>query len=258
MTFEEPQRTPPAAEWLAESMRATNFPSPAAEVDPGAWWHRLLDREPDTRVVRPGVGEWKEEGEFAGGKLTLNINAAGVIQWTLSPTPLKEVPTEFPTVGRFVDACEAFCPLVRRWFEFAPRLDRIAFGTTALLPVANRVEGYRLLSQYLHDVVRIDAERSSDLLYQINRRRHSRSGVADLEINRLSKWSVAEMRILAQAFSAPGVEARLLHPMSACRAELDINTAPEYRRGFASPVSAEIFEELVALAREILETGDRP
>jgi hypothetical protein len=80
-----------------------------------------------------------------------------------------------------------------------------------------------------------------------------------LEINRLTKWSVMEMRILARAVSAPGIEARLLGPVSACHAELDINTAPEYRGGFEPPRSVEILDELVVLAREILlEIGDRP
>lgn len=249
--------TLPIGDWLAESMRATNFPTPGAEYDPGQWWRSLLGQEPDTRVVRPGVREWKEEGGFAGGNLSLTSSPAGIVQWTLSPAPLKEVPTEFPTVGRFVDACDAFCTLVRRWFELAPRLDRIAFGTTVLFPVANRVEGYRLLSQYLHDV-RLDAENSTDLLYQINRRRPSRVGIEGLEINRLCKWSVAQLRVTVQLINPSPADVRSLTPLYAIYVELDINTAPEYRGGFEPQHSAEIFDELVLLAREIIETGDRP
>lgn len=257
MSYEEPQRRPPAVDWLAESLRSTNFPSPGADYNADEWWHHILGQDPESRTVRPAAGERKEEGTFGGGRLALEINAGSIIQWTLSPTPPKDVPTEFLTVGRFIDTCDAFSDLMRRWYELAPRLNRIAFGAVGLVPVANRIEGYRLVAEYLHQV-RIDPEGSSDLLYQINRRRPSRTGVERLEINRLAKWSVAELRIVVQAASAPGVEARLLPSMTACRAELDINTVQEFSGKFTPPASGQIFDELVGMAREILETGDRP
>ena len=202
------------------------------------------------------MGEWREEGEFAGGTLTLLVNAAGVIQWSLVPTSPKEIPAEFPTVGRFVDACEAFCPIVRRWFELALPLDRIAFGAVVLFPVATRRDGYVSLSQFLPDVT-LDPDNARDFLFQINRRRPSRSGIKGLEINRLSSWSVAQLRVITQPMTQPSAQRE--HPPSyACRLELDMNTAPEHRGSFVPPQSAAIFDELVALAREILEVGDRP
>ncbi len=246
----------PAAEWAAESIRATNFPTPGNEFDPADWWHRLTDGEPDTRVIQPKVGEWREEGQYAGGKLAFTINPAGIIEWKLSPPPIKELPSEFPMVGRFIDACEAFIRIVRRWLAFAPPLDRLAFGAVALFPVASRRDGYAFLVPYLPDV-RIDVENSNDFFYQINRRRPSRSGVEGLAINRLSKWSVFQLRAFAQPADQPSGP-RLLPPMQACHVELDINTVPEYRGGFRSPQAEVVFDELVALAREILDSGDRP
>jgi hypothetical protein len=251
------QATPPVTDWLAESLRSTNFPTPGVEPDARTWWRDLIGQEPETRVVRPAAGEWKEEGPFAGGRLELSVNPAGVIQWTLSPNPLKELPTEFATVGRFVDACDVFTALVRRWYAVAPRLDRIAFGAVVLHPVTDRVEAYRLLSQCLHDV-RIDPEGSTDLIYQINRRRPSRSGPKGLEINRLSNWAAIILRVLVQPLVAEARPERSLPALHASRIQLDVNTAPEYRGGFDPSNSAEVFDELVMLAREIVETGDRP
>ena len=237
------------------SMRSTNFPRPGTEPDAETWWHDVIGQVPDTRRVRPATKELTEEGPFAGGRLTLDINAAGIIQWSVSPPPFKEVPVEFPTVGRFGDVCEAFSALMHRWYGAGPELDRIAFGAGVLLPVPNRVEGYRLLSEYLHHV-RIDPEASTDLLYQINRRRRSPL-TEGLLINRLSKWSVAALHVIAQPLMDSRPERRM-EPVSACLVELDINTAPEYRGGFVAPRTAAIFDELVTLAGEILEVGDRP
>jgi len=209
--------------------------------------------EPETRTVRPALRERTEQGPFHGGRLTLHINPVGVIEWSLSFIPPKELPEEFPNIGRFEDIYVPFCSLVHAWFNLAPRLDRLAFGAVVLLPVANRMEGYTRLESYLPG---LRLEGTSDLEYRINRRRRSRH-VEGLEINRLVQWAVVEMRII----QAPGGRGEFLGSSTgqfACQTQLDINTVPEYRGGFEGAQAQAVFDELVTLGRETIEVGDQP
>ena len=126
------------------------------------------------------------------------------------------------------------------------------------MPVDNRKSGYELIANYLPNV-KLDPIGSSDFLYQINRTRNSQLGISDLEINRLSKWSVVK-RGLARIDILP--EARVsLFPSSetfSCRLELDVNTSGDYKNDIPSEKLADVFHELVDFAKEIALKGDIP
>jgi hypothetical protein len=124
------------------------------------------------------------------------------------------------TIGSIQDGLDSFLELMSRWFKISPPLRRLAFGAILALPVDDRKSGYELIGNYLANV-KLDPIGSSDFLYQINRLRNSQL-ISDLEINRLSKWSVVK-RGLARVDLLP--EARVsLFPSSdtfSCRLELD-------------------------------------
>lgn len=248
----------PLDEWVAESLRATAFPSGETEVKPDGWWRNVLGEEPESQMSRR-TGERREEGTFRGASLILNVSLAR-IDWVLRPKSSKEEPAEgFPAIGGFAETCAHFHELMHRWFPLSPPLERLAFGAVVSLPVANMAEGYRRLAPYL-PALQLGDEGLSDFLYRINRPRLSRSSVSNLSINRLSAWSVLEIHAQQVELSSPPQRPKVIQgePAFACRVELDVNTSPKFTEQFSGQQCAEVFDELVELAREILQEGDRP
>jgi hypothetical protein len=252
MSNESPTRHSDEIEWKAESLRVTAFPSPgSAPVEPINWWERAVGEPPENRVSQPKVAVTQEQGRFFTGVLTL-ISQPGRIDWLLTGPDKAEV------VGPFEESVKTFVPLIMRWFEDAPTVQRIAFGAVLRLPVNDRTDGYKKLSRYLHHV-RLDPEGSTEFLFQINRPRNSRSGIETLLINRLSKWSVAftqQATYMVQSPEAAQFQLTNLQKDSYCRLELDINTAPDIQGDLPANDLGKILNELVELGREIATKGD--
>jgi len=259
MTERERIERAPLGEWVAESLRATAFPSGEAELKPDGWWRSVLGEEPESQMSKR-TGERREEGTFRGAILILNVSV-GRIDWILRPKLSKDEPSGgFPAIGGFAETCAHFRELMHRWFPLSPPLERLAFGAVVVLPVANKAEGYTRLARYLPAVQLDAAEDSSDFLYRINRPRPSRSKIPNLRINRLSAWSVVEIHTQQVELSSPLQRPKFIQgePAFTCRVELDVNTAPKFDGQFSNKVCTELFDELLDLAGEILQAGDRP
>ena len=245
--------------WLAESIRATVFPTPGAAVNAQAWWVAVMGAEPEVRTTKPATREHLDEGSLDGRRLRLSINPLGVIQWQVLPGPLTDLPEDFVHIGPLHESLPSFEAVVDRWMPMCPPATRIAFGAVALIPQAGHDEGYATLARYLRNSVQVDP-RSSDFLYRINRRRPSRS-VDGLVINRLSTWNVSKVitvgNILASRQTGT-TEAQLVNESYACRVELDVNTAPTFDGVFDPLAARRVFQELKELGLEILEHGDVP
>ena len=134
----------------------------------------------------------------------------------------------------------------------------MAFGVVLLSPMDSRVLGYRQLAAYL-PAVNIDPDHSTDFFYQINRARDSATGITNLRINRLSKWSVAQISTAGLVLEPTRI---LYHDVPqgylACRLELDINTAAERREPLPRETVSNVWQELLNLGREIVIDGDQP
>jgi hypothetical protein len=250
---------PPLSTWQVETLRLTAFPSPTAQVAELAWWTELVGEPPETRISRPRMGGQQEEGSYRGGKLLLRVRPER-IDWLFTTVHEEEGEVEaFPTIGAFPETVNIFLPLMRRWFDFdtCPPAQRLAFGAVLLQPVEDRSTGYQQLSRYLPHV-EVDPEGSSDFLYQINRRRESTSGINGLEINRLSKWSVATWRPARLSVGPAGIGYSKGQEHFACRLELDINTVPNLQEELTREQMPQVLEELVGLGREIAREGDIP
>lgn len=259
MTAQENPEGACSQEWLVQSLRCTAFPAPSASEPSETWWSELIGEEPEVRIDRPKSGERREEGPFGKGRLSL-IQGLGRIDWRLSPKPLSGPEEDVPTaVGRMPDVLEAFSEVISKWLALStcPRMQRLAFGAVLILPVEDRASGYRILDSLL-PAVELDPESSSDFSYQINRCRHS--NVCDVEVNRLSKWSVvAWMYTALQPDSDEG--ARVMassRPQHACRLEVDVNTVSAFEGQFTVEKARELWDELKALATEIATEGDKP
>jgi hypothetical protein len=246
-------------DWEVESLRATAFHAQNEDLDPGVWWKGATETEPETQLIQAKGAEKRLLGAFSGGQLTLLLRP-GRIDWLLgrSSNADEQMSAELiSSVGRFVEIVSRFTEVVNRWLPMSPPLSRIAFGAVLLLPVPDRVTGYRKLAPYL-PAVTIDPEGSRDLLYRINRPRTSQIGTKDLQLNRLSTWAVGSFEF--KAFSVSGGQA-IVTPGErafACRVELDMNTAAEYRGQFVPEQLPATLKELVDLGVEITEKGDVP
>ena len=239
--------------WQAESLRITCFPGSATEFNSSTWWEDVIGEQPENTKIRARDGFREDDGHFNGRKVVLGIQPRR-IDWLMKSN---EEEGEL-TIGSFQDGLDSFLELMSHWFKISPPLRRLAFGAILGLPVDNRKSGYELIANYLPNI-KFDPIGSSDFLYQINRVRETQLGISDLEINRLSKWSVVK-RGLARIDILP--EARVsLFPSSdifSCRLELDVNTSGEYKDDLPPNKLVDIFRELVDLAKEIALKGDIP
>ena len=96
-------------------------------------------------------------------------------------------------------------------------------------------------------------------MYRINHPRDSSSGITDLRVNRLTKWSVALRRGVGFSVGPTGVSG--VSPgqaFFACRLDLDINTAVDFQSQLSREQLPQIFQELVDLGNEIAGEGDIP
>ena len=253
----------PPDRWMAESFRYTCFLSGEGSLEDVPWWQEIvgrpseavnLDRKNQTRL---------EHGPFEGGMLVLGM-AGPRVDWVWKARESGEEAEagQDAALGPFPATVAKFAEVIRTWFgsETCPTAKRVALGYVLLQPVADRVSGYRTLRPYLERYVKIDAEGSSDLVYNINRRRPSRSDFEGLQLNRLSKWMVRVTRAFAVGLSLSPTGSRQQQKLGpqrfACCLELDLNTAPEYAGVFTPPQQSVVFEELRKAALEIAEKGD--
>lgn len=250
----------PMEAWETESLRLTAFPVPASPVEDVGWWQSLVGQPPEAEVTHPREGGRRAEGAFETGRLILETSPTR-IDLRLMPSMEQEgTAVGFLTIGKFTEILTPFAQIMNRWLNLdsCPEIRRIAFGAVLLSAVDSRASGYRQLAAYLPSVD-IDPDHSSDFLYQINRARESATGVANLTINRLTKWSAATISRGGLVLEPKQI---LYHEMPqqyfACRLELDINTAAELGEPLPRDTVPSILSELIDLGKEIVTEGDIP
>lgn len=246
--------------WKVESLRFTAFLNPGVSLDWSNWWMDIVGEVPEAKIERPREGTIREEGPFLWGRLVLAVEPLRV-DWVLSGD-IKETFEKgtLDFLPDFATSVPEFSESAKRWIAKGFPIIRLAWGAVLMAPVRDREEGYRRLASYLPSL-KIDPVGSSELHYQINRRRIS-ARHAGLSINRLSKWSVA--RIQSARLQIGPIPSGLApmhtvgNDLSACRLELDINTAVENAVPFPADVAQALLGELAELAIEISKEGDLP
>lgn len=233
-------------------------------------WPDLLGETPEIQNVRRNENIVVQEGPYNAHRIRCVLHPPR-IDWLLFAPARNEEDEEMPeqeaqqpefpfdSVGAFDAALEKFVPLMHQWLENNTSIQRLAFGAILLQPVVDRPEGYRRLQEFLRHV-RLNPERSSDFLYQINWPRESESGIEDLTINRLSKWLVAytQRRILTlDGIGRPTASAPASQPVYfACRLELDMNTSQHFEVELPKEKLRTVFDELIAVGKEIATQGE--
>jgi len=164
--------------------------------------------------------------------------------------------TEFPRFGKLPEALDLYRRFFLSWLAHAPSCKRVAFGCVLTRAAESREAGYRWISNLL-PAITLDPKGSSDFSYSINRPRQSTSGIEGLNINRLSKWSVARLRSM-RLQQATGEEPLSAPELFACRVELDVNSVPEFPVELSSSQLESLIHELIELGIEIALKGDLP
>ena len=251
---------PPLSAWQVESLRMTVFLSPTVQVPATpTWWKDLVGEPAETQNALPRQKVWREEGPFERGKLAVAVQFSRRIDWLyLATDPPEGGQEEPPTLGSFPEVLTSFSRLMIRWFQSdaSPSVQRLAFGSTLIQPVDNQQIGYQQIAAYLPHFS-LNLEGASDFFFQINRPRTSTSGISDLRINRLSKWSVP-IWAMTEIPATPEMGFRVRQRGALCRLELDINTAPDFPGDLPQERLSQIFEELASLGQEIAREGDIP
>jgi hypothetical protein len=243
--------SPGKLDWQVEVFRATAFPIDGQRIDT-PWWDKLVPEPPETIVSHPKEGIKEEKGPFENGKLILRTQPNRIDwQYTIDI----EKPEGVPNLGSFYNMEYGFFNIVRNWLTICDEIKRLAFGTILLYPVANKEEGYNLISDYL-PYVHLDPINSSDFLYQINRPYTSKV-TPPIIINRLSKWSIARYKLFKMELSGgEKMQPTFFQDSYACRLEIDINNSPKDVDQLPKEKLVPIFDELYSLANEISRNGD--
>src|SRR5204863_8813113 len=131
-----------------------------------------------------------------------------------------------------------------------PGTKRLALGVLLAEPTATKETGYARLRHFIDVVPEGEA---TDFVYQVNRPRRSTVGVPDF-VNRLAKWSVAQMQLVLLTAGAAPASAE---PVSFVSLDLDVNTPAEFGGPIPPASVGAVLDDLWAGALEIATVGDR-
>jgi len=247
--------------WQVGTLRLTAFPNDIMANLETTWRSDIPGIEVEVRNQQTREGLRQESGSFKRGQLLLTTRQDR-IDWHYIPKSDAIVSDDgFPTISDFPGSLADFLPLMSEWLklESCPPIKRLAFGAVLFYPVESLRDGYSRLLAHLAKFDP-DLENTRDFLYQVNRWRESELSIPNLQVNRLSKWSVPDMvniHIRTSKSSPKSANLRNSHHF-ACRLDLDINTAQEFPDILPREQLHEILDEFVNFGKEIAEKGDIP
>jgi hypothetical protein len=151
-----------------------------------------------------------------------------------------------------------FMEVTRPWLKSADfAIKRVGFGLHSLLSVPDKAAAYRTLEELVPSVRLVEPDAVTDLLIQINRRVPSRVLGDTTQLNRLMKWS-SVFFLSAQLGLTPEM-AKVAPVVGGYFASLDndVNTPGERLEPLEKRELGPIYDELVQLAWENLEFGEK-
>lgn len=233
--------------WHIQTARITAFLAPDSSVSPSIWMD-LIGEDSAESVYKKASAAHDDSGPFAEGKLTIQRQPTR-IDFRHEPAP---GPTPHQFLGSFPDGARPLLELSRRWLSgSAPSIVRMALGLVLVSDEVADVEaGYRELGTLVDGAPTQPG--ATDFHLQVNLPRDS-THVAGLRINRLSKWSVGGYFEVATGRLAAVTQLVHIH----LRAELDVNTNPEFAGPFGQEQAMSVLDELLVAAGEIAERGTK-
>ena len=244
-------------DWQVESLRLTLFRAKPVEIVVPLW-ETLTGEKPERVNSQPRANIIIEEGNVVLGSLTHNSDPLR-INWILAPSQEQQSKTpSFPTLGSLFETKSQFIKMMSDWLSsnVVPETNRIALGSVSMIIKNNKALAYKLLSELLHNFVKIDIENSTDLFYQVNRPIQSTVD-SHILINRLSKWSAIHARGFGLLFMEKPEVIQDTRDNVAARLELDINTHQSNKNIFTKEKLIPLLEELSSFADQISQEGDK-
>lgn len=262
MVGRDDRQRPDLSSWKVQLLRLTIFTETDLSVNGDRWWNDLVGSEAENKASRQKGAERQWDSGYEGGRLILQTKP-GRIDWLFIKTEEegsgdeKSDSTSSCPLESFPSALDVFTSLMDRHIVQYDDCKRLAFGAILQLPVNGREEGYQQISKYVG--FNIDGTSASDFLFQINRPRASKASGPDLQINRLSKWSVVLTETRWLVISPEGtLPMGSVSSSAACQLELDINTPFETSIRLTRQLLPKLFHELVDFGKEIAEKGSEP
>jgi hypothetical protein len=255
LTEDRPARA--AVAWEAELLRFTAFSPPSVTFEVRPLWEQLAGRAPEEVTERPQEGFRQEVGACGENHLFV-IQQPSRLDIIVGVHPARTaalVESRLISMGEYDRAASEHTAIVHRWLASGPALGRIAYGPVLIHKVPDKEEGYRALQNMLPRLPIDDPASSQDFFWQINRPRAS-TVIQELRVNRLSKWTVIRVQRVNVAVDVGRSDVRRLPELAAVRLEIDLSTEPV--RPLPSEDLPRLFDEMRALALEIMERGDVP
>lgn len=201
--------------WKADHLRISLFSDKPWDVDPVKIFTEVFASDPETSSQKIAAGEATAAGIWSSGRVEIRrtINRIDCLLQPALPTH-----AELPLLSDVEALLPAFTALLSNWVQSQPQdVVRIALGCGGVMDVVDIKEGYIKLRDLVR-VIKIDVDRFSEFLFQVNLSKQS-INQPELLLNRLTTWSVlqAQMGIIGG------------HPMavqnrSLCTCVIDINT----------------------------------
>jgi len=251
--------------WKVETLRWTTFLMDNAEpAGIQEWWSKVAGVPKSDQLQRQSF-IYEEIGTIGKNYLTLQWQP-GRVDWLFNikiveQATMENLNAQVVTLDRFdtVDvAQENFKEIIARWFKLVNvPAKRLAMGHVLLSPAPSKEAAYNALVPFLKKSVNVVPE-MSDLLFQVNRPRNSKL-VKGIEINRLSKWMVAQVNPYLIKINPEQFTRQIGNDAIAIRLELDLSTILKPTgAALKRPNQIALFGEFSQLSDELCRNGDLP
>lgn len=241
-------------EWKTVNIRVSIFVRPSIDLSKEVSWQAIFDTVPDNQNTQPKAGIIESAGEFNGNLFVLRTlpgRSDLIFQQKVVEAGELQIQNHVNILEDFVEKANLFLTAFQNLENI--EITRLAFGAELHLCKPDKHEAYRALDSLLHYVT-ID-ETSSELQYSINRKRKSIIE-PEVEINRLSQWSVQRTEVMEAVVSPTVSKPQQVHESFACRLVMDINTVPSEHVFLNKSQLVTFYAELVQFGKEIAEYGD--
>lgn len=243
-------------EWLVQQLRISIFPDLENKFDPKLdMWPQVEGVDKEKETIDSKTGGVLYQGWFNKHKLALSVNPVKIDLLMVVPVPAR-IEKGTPVIeqfGAFSEGLTEFHLIVESWLENKnlPEINRLAFGAQLVKVATSRDEAYKMLSNYVP--FDLDPIKMTDFNLQINLLTKSKV-IKDLELNRLSKWSV--VKITPELVMVSDPKSSHQYPaINLSLVELDINTDQKHKEKLDKKILLQLYSELVSLGGELSDKG---
>jgi hypothetical protein len=242
-------------DWSVQLVRLSAFSNGPVAILERDWQIMTGQQEAASRTAIPGGRTFS--GKFADGQLALSQNGPRVDVMLFDPGPERAAEPRFPDIGKWSEVSSTFSAAVEKWLsgtEFP--IVRVAFGAVLVIETTSRKEALTMLSGLLESV-NVDAERMKEMLFIVNWDQES-AVHRGARINRITNWTVVRTTQNLMQLAGDKITISDIGRHHALRLEIDHSTSEESVDPMDPSTVIPTFRELLLMARENADKGERP